>query len=113
MKLDRKHIMADLATQQLDFVIDLEQYLSPKITFDHLVTDEFVICSQLKEVDLASYISGRHIGVSSRRTGALLEDIYLNQHQKFQEMYLCAVKTTQRRYKFWEPKPTQYLPCPV
>ncbi|WP_247791865.1 LysR family transcriptional regulator, partial [Acinetobacter baumannii] len=56
MKLDRKHIMADLATQQLDFVIDLEQYLSPKITFDHLVTDEFVICSQLKEVDLASYI---------------------------------------------------------
>lgn len=82
MKLDRKHIMADLATQQLDFVIDLEQYLSPKITFDHLVTDEFVICSQLKEVDLASYISGRHIGVSSRRTGALLEDIYLNQHQK-------------------------------
>lgn len=82
MKLDRKHIMTDLATQQLDFVIDLEQYLSPKITFDHLVTDEFVICSQLKEVDLASYISGRHIGVSSRRTGALLEDIYLNQHQK-------------------------------
>ncbi|MDD7976380.1 LysR family transcriptional regulator [Acinetobacter baumannii] len=82
MKLDRKHIMADLATQQLDFVIDLEQYLSPKITFDHLVTDEFVICSQLKEVDLARYISGRHIGVSSRRTGALLEDIYLNQHQK-------------------------------
>lgn len=31
MKLDRKHIMADLATQQLDFVIDLEQYLSPKL----------------------------------------------------------------------------------
>ncbi len=56
MKLDRKHIMADLATQQLDFVIDLEQYLSPKITFDHLVTDEFVICSQFKEVDLSLYI---------------------------------------------------------
>lgn len=111
MKLDRKHIMTDLATQQLDFVIDLEQYLSPKITFDHLVTDEFVICSQFKEVDLSRYINGRHIGVSSRRTGALLEDIYLNQHQKFQEMYLCAVKTTQRRYKFWEPKPTQYSLC--
>ncbi len=47
--------MADLATQQLDFVIDLEQYLSPKITFDHLVTDEFVICSQFKEVDLSLY----------------------------------------------------------
>ncbi len=65
--------MADLATQQLDFVIDLEQYLSPKLPLIIWSTDEFVICSQLKEVDLASYISGRHIGVSSRRTGALLK----------------------------------------
>ncbi len=27
-------------------------------------------------------------------------------------MYLCAVKTTQRRYKFWEPKPPAILTMP-
>lgn len=80
-KLDRKNVVADLATQQIDFVIDLEQYYAEKIAFHNLVQDQFVVCTQLTKVDEQIYFSAPHIGVSSRRTGVLLEDIYLNKLQ--------------------------------
>ena len=34
MKLDRKNIAADLASQQVDFVIDLEQSISEKFSLN-------------------------------------------------------------------------------
>ena len=72
IKLDRKTIITDLATQQIDFVIDLEQNLGEKIQFNKLAQDQFVVCTQQKMMDEAIYLASPHIGVSSRRTGVLV-----------------------------------------
>ena len=87
-KLDRKTVLADLATQQIDFVIDLEQNFGDKIQFQSLVQDQFVVCSSQQEMNTALYLSSAHIGVSSRRTGMLLEDIYLHQKQLSRQVFL-------------------------
>lgn len=81
IKLDRKTVVADLAAQQIDFVMDLEQNFGEKIQFQALVHDRFVACTQQTQMDEATYFASPHIGVSSRRTGLLLEDIYLQRQQ--------------------------------
>ncbi|WP_436915115.1 LysR family transcriptional regulator [Acinetobacter gandensis] len=88
LKLDRKTIVADLAAQQIDFVIDLEQNFGDKVAFQKLVTDEFVVCSQHTQMDEQCYFSFPHIGVSSRRTGVLVEDIYLNRKKLSRQIFL-------------------------
>ena len=88
MKLDRKTIAADLASQQIDFVIDLEQNYGEKIQFKTLVQDKFMVCTQLNHMDKHLYLSSSHIGVSSRRTGVLIEDIYLNKKKFTREIIL-------------------------
>lgn len=88
IKLDRKTIISDLATQQIDFVIDLEQNISDKIKFQCLVQDRFMVCTQEKEMSLERYLSAEHIGVSSRRTGVLVEDVYLNKMQHTRKIIL-------------------------
>lgn len=88
MKLDRKNIAADLASQQIDFVIDLEQNIADKIQFERLVQDEFVVCTQLTEMNEQIYLASPHIGVSSRRTGVLVEDIYLSRKQYSRQIFL-------------------------
>ena len=88
MKLDRKNIAADLASQQVDFVIDLEQNIAEKIQFERLVQDEFVVCTQLKEMNEQIYLASPHIGVSSRRTGVLVEDIYLSRKHYSRQIFL-------------------------
>ena len=87
-KLDRKNMLADLATQQLDFVIDLEQHVSDKLQFDALVADHFVVCTQRNDMDKNIYLNSPHIGVSSRRSGILVEDIYLNRKQLSRQIFL-------------------------
>lgn len=88
IKLDRKNIVADLATQQVDFVIDLEQALGDKVQFDSLVQDHFVVCTQHKEMSEQVYLASPHIGVSSRRTGVLVEDLYLTRKQLSRQVFL-------------------------
>lgn len=88
LKLDRKTIVADLAAQQIDFVIDLEQNFGDKVAFQKLVTDEFVVCSQHTQMDEQCYFSCPHIGVSSRRTGVLVEDIYLKRKKLSRQIFL-------------------------
>ena len=88
LKLDRKTIVADLAAQQIDFVIDLEQNFGDKVAFQQLVTDEFVVCSQHTQMDEQCYFSSPHIGVSSRRTGVLVEDIYLKRKKLSRQIFL-------------------------
>jgi len=88
MKLDRKNIAADLASQQVDFVIDLEQSISEKIQFERLVQDEFVVCTQQTEMNEQVYLASPHIGVSSRRTGVLVEDIYLSRKHYSRQIFL-------------------------
>ncbi len=88
IKLDRKNIISDLTTQQVDFVIDLEQPMSEKIQFEPLVQDEFVVCTQLAEMNEQIYLASPHIGVSSRRTGILVEDIYLSRKHYSRQVFL-------------------------
>ena len=78
IKLNRKTVEADLATQQIDFAIDLEQDLGMKLQFQTLVSDQFMLCTRQPNMDLKRYLASPHIGVSSRRTGVLIEDLYLN-----------------------------------
>ncbi len=88
IKLDRKNVLTDLATQQIDFVIDLEQNLTDKIQFKTLVQDQFVVCTQQQSMTAEIYFALPHIGVSSRRTGVLVEDIYLNRKQFSRQIFL-------------------------
>ncbi len=87
-KLDRKNMLADLSAQQIDFVIDLVQPYQANLQFENLIEDHFVVCTQQTEMDLSLYLSSPHIGVSSRRTGILLEDIYLNRQQLSRQIFL-------------------------
>ena len=77
IKLDRLKIKDTLASQQIDFVIDIEQNYGDDIEFKNLVHDQFVLCTQQSNVDQNQYLSSPHLGVSSRRTGTLIEDVYL------------------------------------
>ncbi|MCO8042472.1 LysR family transcriptional regulator [Acinetobacter bohemicus] len=88
IKLDRKNIIADLAAQQVDFVIDLEQVLGEKIKFERLIQDQFVVCTQQTEMSEHIYLASPHIGVSSRRTGVLIEDLYLSRKQLSRQIFL-------------------------
>ncbi|TCB50651.1 LysR family transcriptional regulator [Acinetobacter sp. ANC 4779] len=88
IKLDRKNVVTDLATQQIDFVIDLEQNFGEKIQFEKLVQDQFVVCTQQQSMTEDIYLASPHIGVSSRRTGVLIEDIYLNRKQFSRQIFL-------------------------
>ncbi|OEY94585.1 LysR family transcriptional regulator [Acinetobacter proteolyticus] len=87
-KLDRKNMLADLSAQQIDFVIDLVQPQQAHVQFENLIEDHFVVCTQQQHMDLSLYLSTPHIGVSSRRTGLLLEDIYLNRQQLSRQIFL-------------------------
>ncbi|MFC2997799.1 LysR family transcriptional regulator [Acinetobacter sichuanensis] len=87
-KLDRKNVVADLASQQIDFVIDLEQNYGERILYHPLVQDQFVICTQQTIMNSDLYFQAPHIGVSSRRTGLLLEDIYLNKKQFSRQIFM-------------------------
>lgn len=88
IKLDRKSMVSNLATQQIDFVIDIEQNISDKIQFDRLLQDQFLVCTQQNEMNLERYLQAEHIGVSSRRTGILVEDVYLNKNQHSRNIIL-------------------------
>ena len=87
-KLDRKNVVADLASQQVDFIIDLEQNYGDKVQYQSLVQDHFVVCTQQPKMNSELYFSSAHIGVSSRRTGLLLEDIHLNRKQFSRQVFL-------------------------
>ena len=105
IKLDRKTIITDLATQQIDFVIDLEQNLGEKIQFNKLAQDQFVVCTQQKMMNEAIYLASPHIGVSSRRTGVLVEDIYLNRQQFSRQIFLrCQHYSTALQILTQEPQ---------
>ncbi len=110
-KLDRKNVVADLAAQQIDFIIDLEQGYGDKVQYKNLVQDHFVVCSQQKKIELDDYFSAPHIGVSSRRTGVLLEDVYLNKKKLTRHIFLrCQHYST--ALQILEQYPTAMLTIP-
>ena len=111
IKLDRKNIVADLASQQIDFVIDLEQNFGDKIHFQSLQQDDFVVCSQQTEMDQSRYLASAHIGVSSRRTGVLVEDIFLNRKQLSRKITLrCQHYSTALQILVQQPQAVLTIP---
>ena len=111
IKLDRKNIVADLASQQVDFVIDLEQNFGDKIQFHCLQHDHFVACSQQKSMNKDEYISAEHIGVSSRRTGTLVEDIFLNRKRLSRNIRLrCQHYSTALQILEMQPQAVLTIP---
>lgn len=87
-KLNRKTLAQELKRQQIDFAIDLEQNLNDQIGFQALVEDRFVLCSQQSSLSREHYLAAKHIGVSSRRSGMLLEDFYLQQQHLSRQIFL-------------------------
>lgn len=110
-KLNRKTVVADLAAQQIDFVIDLQQNYGEKIDYKTLVQDQFVICTQQASMNSDIYFSSPHIGVSSRRTGALLEDIYLSRKQFSRKIFMrCQHYSTALQVLAQHPKAMLTIP---
>ena len=110
-KLDRKNVVADLASQQIDFVIDLEQNYGEKILYQNLEQDQFVICTQQSEMNSDLYFSAPHIGVSSRRTGVLVEDIFLNRKQLSRKITLrCQHYSTALQILVQQPQAVLTIP---
>ena len=110
-KLDRKNMLADLSAQQIDFVIDLVQPYQENLQFENLIEDHFVACSLQTEMDLSLYLSSPHIGVSSRRTGLLLEDIYLNRQQLSRQIFMrCQHYSTALQVLAQYPKAILTIP---
>ncbi|MFN3906187.1 MAG: LysR family transcriptional regulator [Acinetobacter junii] len=110
-KLDRKNMLADLSAQQIDFVIDLVQPYQQNLQFENLIEDHFVACTLQTEMDLSLYLSSPHIGVSSRRTGLLLEDIYLNRQQLSRQIFMrCQHYSTALQVLAQYPKAILTIP---
>lgn len=110
-KLDRKNMLADLSAQQIDFVIDLVQPYQENLQFENLIEDHFVACTLQTEMDLSLYLSSPHIGVSSRRTGLLLEDIYLNRQQLSRHIFMrCQHYSTALQVLAQYPKAILTIP---
>ena len=110
-KLDRKNMLADLSAQQIDFVIDLVQPYQENLQFENLIEDYFVACTLQTEMDLSLYLSSPHIGVSSRRTGLLLEDIYLNRQQLSRQIFMrCQHYSTALQVLAQYPKAILTIP---
>ena len=87
-KLDRRQISRDLGSQQIDFVIDLKHQVEAPIHFKPLIKDHFVVCTSVSELDLDTYSKAQHIGVSSRRNGTLVEDLFLQKQQIYRQILL-------------------------
>ena len=88
IKLDRHTVVADLQAQQIDFFIDIQQNFGEKIQSSILIQDHFMVCSQHSSMNADIYLKSPHIGVSSRRTGILIEDIYLKRQKITRDIIL-------------------------
>ena len=112
IKLDRKTVESELMSQQIDFVIDLEHlHSSSNISFESLVQDQFVVCSQLKKMDKKTYLNAPHIGVSSRRTGVLIEDYFLHKEKISRQIFMrCQHYST--AFQILLQRPTALLTLP-
>ena len=110
-RLDRKTAVADLAAQQIDFVVDLQQNYGDKIQFQTLVQDYYVLCTHQNHITADDFFSAPHIGVSSRREGILLEDIHLNKKKQNRQIFLrCQHYST--ALQILEQYPTAMLSIP-
>lgn len=75
VRIDRSSVKADLASGQLDCVIDVAHAAVEELMHTPLTSEQFVVASRSPEpVDFAGYLAGEHVTVSSRRQGRSIED---------------------------------------
>lgn len=88
VKLQRKQLLKELDAQQIDFAIDFGPHLNQGLGFCALFEDQLMVCSQQPTLDLEDYLNAHHIGVSSRRSGILLEDVFLQAQQLYRHVVM-------------------------
>ena len=87
-KLQRKQLAKELERHQIDFAIDFGPNLYQGLSFTSLFEDELVVCTQQPNLEVNSYLNAAHIGVSSRRSGILVEDVLLQAQQIYRQVIL-------------------------
>jgi DNA-binding transcriptional LysR family regulator len=85
VRLDRRRLERELASGRLDLAIDVAQPTSADLRHTVLLRDRFCVVSvRRRKLDAGAYLAAHHVAVSSRRTGAALEDLLLSRlgHQR-------------------------------
>lgn len=114
IKLDRNKVYDEIQSQQIDFFIDIEQKMNSDILSQSLLEDQLMVCTQSSTMDRTTYLNAPHIGVSSRRTGTLIEDLYLEQLGYQRHILLrCQHYSTAMQVLMTQPKAMLTLPHSV
>lgn len=84
VKLERQQLQRQLGSGQADLAIDVAMPLQSPINHCRLASDRFVLLKQKGSADSQvvsreDYIAARHLTVSNRPTGRVIEDITLQQ----------------------------------
>lgn len=80
VRIDRAALRSDLAASRIDCAIDVRLPSAQGLTGERLAEDDWVVaCRSGDLLDLESYVAARHVTVSSRRTGMVVEDYALAQ----------------------------------
>lgn len=76
VRLERPQLRGDLAAGRFDLALDVARPVEDDLLYERLLSDAFCVVSARgrKRLDREDYLSGRHVAVSSRRTGPALED---------------------------------------
>ena len=82
--IDRSEVGVDLAGGRSDAVVDVAQPVPPPISSQKLSEDPFVVVMRAENpltgvLDLPAYLGARHIAVSTRGAGPVVEDFALSQ----------------------------------
>jgi DNA-binding transcriptional LysR family regulator len=80
VRVDRAALERDLASARIDLAVDAAQIAGSELRHASLAHDQYCVISRRgSRLDSRRYLAARHVIVSSRRTGAALEDILLGQ----------------------------------
>ena len=84
IKIERANLTRALAAGHIDVAFDVALPIKPPVLHKKLLTDEFCVMMRAShplanDLNTASYLAARHIGVSNRPSGAAVEDILLQQ----------------------------------
>lgn len=79
LRLDRRHMEAELAAARIDLVLDVARPTSPELRHAPFMDDEFcVVAARRRRLDAEAYAAAGHVSVSSRPSGPTLEDYALS-----------------------------------
>lgn len=80
VRINRSTVRSDLAAGRIDCAIDVAQPAAEGLAYAPLAQDDWVVVSRHPCVlDTSTYVQAKHVTVSSRRTGMVLEDFALAQ----------------------------------